>query len=215
MTDQDPENLALSERVIGLFHKSIEAKMVCGEELAPSLVAASQIIVNALLNEHKILVAGNGISAANGQVLVNALANRFERERPGFAAYALATNPTAITAFASDNSFNDIYSKQIMALGQSGDVLVLFTTSGNPSNLIQAVAAAHDRGMSVVAFTGREGGNIPSLLDSHDIELRAQINSRTRIHEVHLLSTFCLCDLIDHQLFGPAAISASSPPAVA
>lgn len=203
MTDHDPENLALEERVIELFHKSVEAKMVCGEELAPALVVASQIVVNALLHEHKVLVAGNGISAANAQVLVNALANRFERERPGFAAYALATNPTAITAFASDNSFNDIYSKQIMALGQSGDVLVLFTTSGNPSNLIQAVAAAHDREMSVIAFTGRDGGNIPALLDSHDLELRTPIDSRSRIHEVHLLSTFCLCDLIDHQLFGP------------
>lgn len=203
MNDQENENAALEEKVIGLFHKSLEAKMVCGEELAPELVEASQIIVDALLQEHKILVAGNGISAANAQVLTTLLANRFERERPGFAAYALATNPTAITAFASDNSFNDIYSKQITALGQAGDVLVLFSTSGNPSNLIQAVASAHDREMAVIAFTGRDGGNIPALLDTQDLELRVPVDSRSRIHEVHLLSVFCLCDLIDHQLFGP------------
>ncbi|WP_317930932.1 SIS domain-containing protein [Halioxenophilus sp. WMMB6] len=199
----DNNNFELEERVISLFHKSLEAKMSSGELLAPNLVAASQLLVTTLLNEHKILVAGNGISAANSQILVNCLGNRFERERPGFAAYALATNPTAITAFASDNSFNEIFSKQISALGQAGDVLVLLTTSGNPSNLIQAVASAHDRGMSVIAFTGRDGGNIPALLDIHDIELRAPIDSRARIHEVHLLSIFCLCDLVDHQLFGP------------
>jgi len=204
MNDQQHEpNEELEERVINLFHKSLEAKMVSGELLAPVLVEASELVVNALLNEHKIFVAGNGNSAANSQVLVNCLTNRFERERPGFAAYALATNPTAITAFASDNSFNDIFAKQIMALGQEGDVLVLFTTSGNPSNLIQAIGSAHDRGMSVIAFTGRDGGNIPALLDVHDRELRAPIDSRARIHEVHLLSIFCLCDLIDYQLFGP------------
>jgi len=202
MTD-DNENFEMEERVIGLFQKSLEAKMGSGEILAPGLVSASQMIVNALLQEHKILVAGNGISAANSQVLVTTLTNRFERERPGFAAYALATNPTAITAFASDNSFNDIYSKQILALGQSGDILVLFTTSGNPSNLIQAVASAHERNMTVIAFTGRDGGNIHALLDNQDLELRVPIDSRARIHEVHLLSVFCLCDLIDYQLFGP------------
>ena len=201
--DYGEQHEDLEERVIGLFHKSLEAKMVSGELLAPGLVGAGEIVVTALLNEHKIFVAGNGNSAANSQILVNCLTNRFERERPGFAAYALATNPTAITAFASDNSFNDIFAKQIMALGQEGDVLILFTTSGNPSNLIQAIASAHDRGMSVIAFTGRDGGNIPSLLDVHDTELRAPVDSRARIHEVHLLSLFCLCDLIDYQLFGP------------
>ena len=203
MTEDNNENYEFEERVITLFHRSVEAKMVSGEALAPNLVAASQTLVNALLNEHKILVGGNGSSAAIAQILVNNLGNRFERERPGFAAYALATNPTAITAFASDNSFNEIFSKQVLALGQPGDVLVLYTTSGNPSNLIQAVASAHDRDMSVVAFTGRDGGNIPALLDVHDMELRVPVDSRSRIHEVHLLSTFCLCDLIDYQLFGP------------
>lgn len=203
MNEPNDEQLALEEHVINLFHKSLEAKMVCGEALAPALVTASEIMVDALLHEKKILIAGNGISAANAQVLTTLLANRFERERPGFAAIALATNPTAITAFASDNSFNDIYAKQIAALGQAGDVLILFSTSGNPSNLIQAVGAAHDREISVIAFTGRDGGNIPSLLDTQDLELRAPIDSRSRIHEIHFLSIFCLCDLIDHQLFGP------------
>lgn len=203
MTDPNDGDVELEERVIDLFHRSLEAKMLSGESLAPGLVDASQVIVNALLNERKILVGGNGASAAISQILVNSLAHRFERERPGFAALALATNPTAITSFAGDNSFNDIFSKQILALGQPGDVLVLFTTSGNPGNLIQAVASAHDRDMSVIAFTGRSGGNIPALLDVNDLELQVPVDSRARIHEVHLLSTFCLCDLIDYQLFGP------------
>jgi D-sedoheptulose 7-phosphate isomerase len=204
MTSPPPyEESPLEERVIAIFHQSLEAKMTAGEAVAPLLVEASECIVNTLLNEKKILVAGNGISMANAQTMVNCLTHRFERERPGLPAYALGTNPTAITSFASDNSFNDIYSKQITALGNEGDVLIVFTTSGNPSNLIQAVASAHERDMKVIVFTGRDGGNIPAILDANDIEIRAPIDSRARIHEIHLLCLFCLCDLIDTKLFGP------------
>lgn len=192
----------MEQRIITLFHESIEAKMHAGEYLAPLICEASDILTHCLLNDGKIFTAGNGISAANAQVLSANLCNRFERERPSLPAMNLGTDFTTLTSIANDFSFNEIFAKQIRALGQPGDCLVLVTTSGNPSNLVQAVAAAHERDMSVIAFSGRDGGNIASMLDAHDLELRVPVDSRTRLYEIHLLSIFCLCDLIDQQLFG-------------
>ncbi len=202
MNDHAAEQNELDERIITLFHRSIEAKMQSGEYLAPLLTEASQILVQALLSENKILLCGNGVSAANAQILASNLSHRFERERPAFPAFALGTDSIAQTAIANDVSYNEIFAKQIRALGTSGDVLILFSTSGNPSNLVQALQAAHDKHMYVIAITGRDGGNIAALLDVNDLELRVPENSRTRIHEIHLLMGFCLCDLIDYQLFG-------------
>ncbi|MGN0920920.1 MAG: SIS domain-containing protein [Cellvibrio sp.] len=192
----------MDQRVITLFHESIEAKMQVGEALAPMLVAASQIIVQTLLNEGKVLTCGNGLSAAQAQTLTACLVNRFEQERPSLPAVTLGTDITTLSAIASDSSFTDIYAKQIRTLANAGDVLVVFHSAGNSSNLLQAISAAHDKEMTVIALTGRDGGDIAALLDVDDLELRASINSVPRIHEVHLLSVFCLCDLIDHQLFG-------------
>jgi D-sedoheptulose 7-phosphate isomerase len=193
----------MDQHVINLFHESIEAKMQAGEYLAPLIAEASTMIVHTLLNESKLLVCGNGTSAANAQIFTSSLVNRFERERPGLPAITLGSDFTTQTSIANDYSYNDIFSKQVRALGQPGDLLILISTSGNSSNLVQAVAAAHDRDMQVVAITGRDGGDIASLLDVNDIELRVPVSSRTRIHEIHLLTIFCLCDLIDQQLFGP------------
>ncbi|BFM17347.1 phosphoheptose isomerase [Maricurvus nonylphenolicus] len=193
----------MDQHVINLFHESIEAKMQAGEYLAPLIAEASTMIVHTLLNESKLLVCGNGTSAANAQIFTSNLVNRFERERPGLPAITLGSDFTTQTSIANDYSYNDIFSKQVRALGQPGDLLILISTSGNSSNLVQAVAAAHDRDMQVVAITGRDGGDIASLLDVNDIELRVPVSSRTRIHEIHLLTIFCLCDLIDQQLFGP------------
>ncbi len=192
----------MEQRVITLFHESIEAKMQAGEYLAPLISEASEILVHCLLNEGKILTAGNGVSAANAQILSANLCNRFERERPSLPAMTLGADFTTQTSIANDYSFNEIFAKQVRALGQPGDCLVLVTTSGNPSNLVQAVAAAHEREMNVIALSGSDGGNIASVLDAHDLELRAPVDERTRLHEIHLLSIFCLCDLIDQQLFG-------------
>ncbi len=192
----------MEQRVITLFHESIEAKMQAGEYLAPLIGEASEILVHCLLNEGKILTAGNGVSAANAQILSANLCNRFERERPSLPAMTLGADFTTQTSIANDYSFNEIFAKQVRALGQPGDCLVLVTTSGNPSNLVQAVAAAHEREMNVIALSGRDGGNIASVLDAHDLELRVPVDERTRLHEIHLLSIFCLCDLIDQQLFG-------------
>ncbi|MBE8718420.1 SIS domain-containing protein [Cellvibrio polysaccharolyticus] len=192
----------MDQRVITLFHESIEAKMQAGEELAPLIAHASQAIVNALLNDKKILTCGNGISAAQAQIFTACLLDRFEHERPSLPALSLGTDLTTQTAISADYSFNDVYARQIRAIGQPGDLLVLLSSDGNNSNLLQAISAAHEKDIQIIALTGRDGGDAALLLDSRDIELRAALNSRPRIHEVHLLTLFCLCDLIEQQLFG-------------
>ncbi len=192
----------MEQRVITLFHESIEAKMNAGEQLAPLIADASHLIVNALLNEKKVLTCGNGISGAQAQIFTAALVNRFEQERPSLPALSLGADYTTQTAIASDYSYNDIFAKQIRTLGQPGDVLLLITSSGSASNLLQAISAAHDKEMVVVALTGRDGGDVAALLDQQDLELRAPLTVKARIHEVHMLSLFCICDLIDEQLFG-------------
>ncbi len=192
----------MSQRVYRLFQQSVEAKMQVGEELAPLIEAASEKLVECLLNESKVLVCGNGASAAIAQIFTSSLLDRYEKERPGLPALWLGSNIATYTAIASETTYSDVFAKPIRALGQSGDVLVVLSTSGNSGNLIQAIAAAHDRGISVIAITGRDGGDISSVLDANDLEICASINSRGRVHEIHLLTIFCLCDLIDNKLFG-------------
>jgi len=192
----------MEQRVITLFHESIEAKMHAGEQLAPLIAEASHLIVNALLNEKKVLTCGNGISGAQAQIFTAALVNRFEQERPSLPALNLGADVTTQTAIASDYSYNDIFAKPIRTLGQAGDILLLITCRGNISNLLQAISAAHDKEMTVIALTSGDGGDVAALLDQQDIELRAPLAVKARIHEVHLLSLFCICDLVEHQLFG-------------
>lgn len=187
----------MDQRVITLFHESIEAKMHSGENLAPLIAQASQYIVAALLNEKKILTCGNGISAAHAHIFTATLMNGIDQERPSLPALSLGTD---VISFGDNN--NEAYAKQIRTLGQAGDILLLVTTTGNASNLLQAISAAHDRAMRVIALTGRDGGDVSRLLDAQDIELRVAVNAKHRIHEVHLLTLFCLCDLIDQQIFG-------------
>ena len=187
----------MDQRVITLFHESIEAKMHAGEQLAPLIAHASQLIVEALLSEKKILTCGNGISAAQAHTLTASLMNSLEHERPSLPAISLGTDNISNT-----DNINDVFAKQIRTLGNEGDILVLITATGSASNLLQAISAAHDKQMHVIALTGRDGGNVAALLDAQDIELRVPVAAKHRIHEVHLLTIFCLCDLIDQQLFG-------------
>ena len=176
--------------------------MNVGEPLAPLIAQAADALVQTLLHEGKILVCGNGPSSALAQMFSASLIDRYEKERPSLPSIWLGANMTSYTAMVTPAHYNEVYAKPIRALGEEGDTLVLITTSGNASNLIQAVTTAHDRGLNVIALTGRDGGDIASVLDSHDIELRADIDSRSRIHEIHLLTIYCLCDLIDRNLFG-------------
>jgi D-sedoheptulose 7-phosphate isomerase len=190
------------ERLYKLFQQSIEAKMDAGEVLFPDILEAGHMIVECLLDEGKVLLCGNGPSAALAQIFTNNLINRFERERPSLPCFTLGCDLTSATSVANEQSFNEIFAKEIKALGSDKDVLILLSSSGNSSNLLQAIKAAHEKNIRVIALNGRDGGNISALLDINDKELRVPSNSRSRIHEVHLLIIFCLCDYIDQQLFG-------------
>ena len=192
----------MQQRIYELFQRSIEAKMQVGETLTPLIEQAANVLVQALLDERKILICGNGHSSALAQIFVSCLLDRFEKERPSLPAIWLGSTMPSYTAMVTESHHAEVYAKPIRALGQAGDVLIVLSSSGNASNLLQAVTAAHERGLTVIALTGRDGGDISSLLDVHDIEICAAIPSRTRIHEIHLLCLYSLCDLIDHSLFG-------------
>ena len=172
------------------------------ENLTEIIEFASQRIVSALLNDNKILTCGNGGSAGDAQHFSSEMLNRFERERPGLPAIALTTDTSTITSIANDYHFDEIFSKQIRALGQEGDILVVYTTSGNSANVVKAVTTAHDKDIITIALTGKTGGTLAKILNKNDMEIRVPSTSTARIQEVHLLITHCLCDLIDHQLFG-------------
>jgi len=192
----------LQKRIAQHFQSSIEAKQKALDYVAPAISNASILSVQALLDGNKILCCGNGGSAADAQHFAAELLNRFEIERPGLPALAITTDSSTLTSIANDYDYNEIFSKQVRALGRSGDILLAISTSGNSANVIQAVHAAHEREMKVIALTGRDGGAIGKLLSGGDVEIRIPVQSTARIQEVHILSLHCLCDLIDIQLFG-------------
>lgn len=184
------------------FAASIKTKQDALAVIAGPISDAALSITTGVLAGNKILSCGNGGSAADAQHFSSELLNRFERERQPLPAIALTTDSSAITSIANDYDYNLIFAKQIRALGQADDVLLAITTSGSSANIIEAIHAAHDRGMRVVALTGRDGGETGALIQKNDIEIRVPGNSTARIQEVHLLVLHCLCELIDHQLLG-------------
>ncbi|MBI2381540.1 MAG: phosphoheptose isomerase [Gammaproteobacteria bacterium] len=189
-------------RIRTLFTESIQTKIAAADMLPESIAKAGDIMAQALLDGHKILSCGNGGSAGDAQHFSSELLNRFERERPGLPAMALTTDSSTITSIANDYSYNEVFSKQVRALGQPGDVLLAISTSGNSRNVINAMEAALSRDMLIVALTGRDGGQMAGLIGPHDVEVRVPANATARIQEVHLLVIHCLCDLIDQRLFG-------------
>ena len=191
----------MEERVLEQFRESIALKQA-SESLAPSIVAAGQLLTQCLLNDGKILSCGNGGSASDAQHFSGEMLGRFEMERPGLPAVALTTDTSALTAIGNDYQYADIFSRQIRALGQSGDVLLAISTSGNSENVLRAVRTAHERGMRVVALTGRDGGSIAQALSADDLEIRVPAQRTARIQEVHILTIHCLCDLVDAELLG-------------
>jgi D-sedoheptulose 7-phosphate isomerase len=191
----------MSDRVLAHFLDSVAVKQASAA-LAPEIVKAAHLMAQSLLNDGKLLSCGNGGSAADAQHFSGELLGRFERERPGLPAIALTTDSSTITAIANDYQYADIFAKQVSALGQSGDVLLVFSTSGNSENVLRAIAAAHSRGLKVVALTGRDGGTIARSLNPEDIEVRVPADRTCRIQEVHLLVIHCLCDLIDDAILG-------------
>ena len=199
-----PESSALITRVKNNFQDSILTTRNCMDILAPLIAQAATRMIQASLTDRKILACGNGGSAADAQHFSAELLNRFERERPGLPAISLTTDTSTITSIANDYTFDDIFAKQVRALGQSGDVLLGITTSGNSRNVIRAVEAAHERDITCVALNGREGGEITAVLAGQDVNICVPGASTARIQEVHGIVIHCLCDLIDYQLLGNA-----------
>ena len=189
-------------RVAELFQQSAALKAKLATEMATPVANAAECIANAILEGNKVMSCGNGGSASDAQHFSGEMLNRFEMERPGLPAIALSTDCSTLTAIGNDYSFSEIFSKQVQALGQPGDLLLAISTSGNSANIVKAIQAAHNREMTVLALTGREGGEIATLLNETDIELRVSSNSTPRIQEVHILIIHSLCDLIDRQLLG-------------
>ena len=184
------------------FRDNIASKEEGLKVLPEKIAAAAGIMIQALVDNKKILSCGNGGSAGDAQHFSSELLNRYERERPPLPAMALSTDCSTITAIANDYSYKEIFSKQVKALGQAGDVLLAISTSGNSENVVEAIHVAHERGMRVVALTGRDGGKIAPALTIQDIEIRVPSMKTNRIQETHLLVIHCLCDLIDRGLFG-------------
>src|SRR5689334_929349 len=193
--------MSLADRLKGHFEASIQAKRDTQAVVLPTLLQASQHLAAQLKAGRKVLACGNGGSAADSQHFAAELTGRYERERPGLAGIALTTDTSALTAIGNDYSYDVIFSKQVHALGQAGDVLLAISTSGNSGNVVKAIDAAHERKMSVIALTGKDGGKIAQQLKPGDFELRAQAKVTARIQEVHLVFLHCLCDAIDEILF--------------
>ncbi|MFP4616048.1 MAG: D-sedoheptulose-7-phosphate isomerase [Thiohalospira sp.] len=198
---QDP-----TARIVGLFNESAELKRRTGEELAPTIVEAARLIRETLLAGNKVLACGNGGSAGDAQHFIGELVNRFEIERPPLPAIALGTNPVTVTATANDYSFEEIYAKEVQALGQAGDLLMVISTSGQSANILQGAEAAIERGLRLLVLTGADGGELADLArPEEDLVLRVDSRTTARIQEVHILILHSLCTLVDQELFGGGA----------
>lgn len=184
------------------FQESIQTKMQAMETLIEPITQAAEHIVERLMQGSKVFSCGNGGSAADAQHFSSEMLNRFERERPGLPAIALSTDTSTITSIGNDYSYDEIFAKQIRALAHPGDLLLAISTSGNSSNVIAAIEAAHEQDVGIIALTGKGGGEVQTILNEMDIEIQVPSDITARIQEVHLLVIHCLCGLIDTQLLG-------------
>jgi D-sedoheptulose 7-phosphate isomerase len=189
----------VNARVRGIFADSVKTISEAAGPLTPAIGAAAGQMLRALRASRKILACGNGGSAADAQHFSAEMLNRFERERAPLPAIALTTDTSTLTSIANDYHFDEVFAKQVRALGQAGDVLVGISTSGNSPNVLRAVQAAHERDMIVVALSGRDGGKLSGLLRGDDVDICVRAQSTARIQEVHGIVIHCLCDLIDYQ----------------
>lgn len=192
----------LIKRISNHFTDSAQVKLKAMEVLAAPLSLTAELMAGCLRSGGKILACGNGGSAADAQHFSAELLNRFEMERPPLAAIALTTDSSTLTSIGNDYHFDQVFSKQVMGLGRPGDVLLAISTSGNSPNVLQAIEAAHARGMKIVALTGKQGGKMAAMLRDGDINLCVPSDKTARIQEVHLICLHCMCDAIDCLLLG-------------
>jgi D-sedoheptulose 7-phosphate isomerase len=193
---------ALHGRVAAHFADSANLKLSAAQPLSEPIVRAGVALAECLRNGGKALACGNGGSAADAQHFAAELINRFEIERPPLAAVALSTDTSILTSIANDYAYLEVFAKQVRAIGRRGDVLLAISTSGNSGNVIEAIRAAHETGVRVIAMTGNGGGKMGPLLKPDDVHICVPHKNTARIQEVHLLALHCMCDAIDYQLFG-------------
>lgn len=184
------------------FDEGIELRQRMAETLPAQIARAGEALAAALKAGRKALACGNGGSAADSQHFAAEIVGRFERERPGMPAIALTVDTSAITAIANDYDFDRVFSKQVEALGQAGDVLLAISTSGNSKNVMEAVKAAHAKAMVVIALTGRDGGAMGRMLRDGDFHLNVAHARTMRVQEIHLLVVHCLCEVVDNLIYG-------------
>lgn len=194
--------MPLLDRISDHFRASAQTKLDSAETLAPAIENAARLLVHCLAQGGKVLTCGNGCSAANAQHFASVMINRFEQERPGLAAIALTTDTLTVTSIANDSAYEQVFARQVKALGQPGDVLLVISTRGNSHSILQAVDAARSRSMMVIALTGHTGGGLAEQMQDDDVFLCVPAESRARIQEVHLLAIHCLCDAVDSVLLG-------------
>jgi D-sedoheptulose 7-phosphate isomerase len=192
----------LEQRTQQHFIDSADLKYQSAQSLSKPIAAAVQAVLACVTSGGKVLACGNGGSAADAQHFSAEFVGRFERERPELGAIALTTDSSILTAIANDYDFERIFAKQVRALGQAGDVLLALSTSGNSANVLAAVEAAHEREMTVVALTGRDGGKMTNALRETDVHICVPHDRTARIQEVHILALHCICDGVDTQLLG-------------
>ena len=192
----------LEQRIQQHFIDSADLKYQAAQILSGPIAAAVQALLACVTSGGKVLACGNGGSAADAQHFAAEFVGRFERERPELAAVALTTDSSIITAIGNDYDFSVIFSRQVRALGQPGDVLLAISTSGNSANVLAAIEAAHAREMVVVGLSGRSGGKMAHALRDTDVHICVPSDRTARIQEVHLLVLHCLCDAVDAQLLG-------------
>ncbi len=189
------------DRIKICFTESIQTQIAAAEALPDVISRAAAAMVHSLLNGNKILCCGNGCSAANSQHFAASMINRFETERPSLPAIAINADNVVLTAITNDRLHDEVYAKQVRALGHAGDVLLAISARGNSRDVIKAVEAAVTRDMTIIALTGYDGGELAGLLGQQDVEIRVPSHHSARIQEIHLLAVNCLCDLIDSTLF--------------
>jgi D-sedoheptulose 7-phosphate isomerase len=184
------------------FHDAAKAADKASELIASAVADAAELIVGALMANHRLFSCGNGGSASDAEHLVAELVGRLEQERPGLPAVALSANSSVLTALANDYGFDDVFARQVRAFGSAGDVLIVFSASGNSVNVVQAVVAAHEREMPVIAFTGEGGGRIGEQLASSDRLIAVPATRIMRVQELHRVGIHAMCDVIDRVLLG-------------
>lgn len=197
--------MSIEKRIRQQFEDSIQTKQAALPAMTQAISRGIDVMVSSLKAGGKIMACGNGGSAADSQHFAAELLNRFERERAPLAAIALTTDTSTLTSIANDYRYEEVFSKQVRALGRKGDVLLAISTSGNSPNVIEAMKVAHDTGITIVALTGKAGGKMTGLLRDDDVHLCVPADRTARIQEVHLLTLHCLCDGIDHLLLGDPA----------